>query len=220
MTQCLWRELMSQRMSPSNPEFELHHQRLLLMRQAQRRFGIILVLAGFVYFLLVSIYYMPALFQHGRWVAGGIAGLSGAAICLYFARSGAASIQASLQPVSRREVCLKRREMRRQLFQLSQGELPLDYTPKGRIITLVAGSGMTMACALTLLFFLMGIPELVWARILLSIAAVLVELTLILDVFYLRAKAARDLPAQSALELALLLAAGELTAGETSPEEK
>lgn len=220
MTHCIWRELMSQRMPPSNPEFELHHQRLLLMRQSQRRFGIILVLAGFLYFLLVSIYYMTMLFQHGRWVAGGIVGLSDAAFCLYSVYSGAASIKASQQPVSRREICLKRREMRRQLFQLAQGELPLDYTPKGRIITLVAGSGMTTAGALTLLFFLMGIPELVWARILLSIAAVLVELTLILDVFYLRAKAARGLSAQSALELALLLASGELTAGDSSPEEK
>src|SRR6266700_518444 len=219
MTQRIWRELMSQRTS-SNPEFELHYRRLLLMRQAQWRFGIILILSGFVYFLLVPVCLMPLLFLHGRWVAGVVAGLSGAAICLYFALGGLSSIHASRRPVTSREVLLKRCETRRQLFQLAQGELPPDYTPKGRIITLVTGSSVTMAGALTLLFFLMGIPELAWARILLGIVAVLVELTLILDMLYLRVKAARDLPAQSVLELSLLLASGELTAGESSSEEK
>jgi hypothetical protein len=89
------------------------------------------------------------------------------------------------------------------LFQLAQGQLPPDYTSKGRIITLVTGSSMTIAGALTLLFFLIGIPELAWARILPGIVAVLVELILILDVLYMRAKAARDLATQSALEPAL-----------------
>jgi hypothetical protein len=79
---------------------------------------------------------------------------------------------------------------------------------------------MTIAGALTLLFFLIGIPELAWTRILLSIVAVLVELILILNVFYIRARAARVLPAQSALKLSLLLTSGELTAGESSPGEK
>lgn len=210
---------MRQRISPSNPEFELHHRRLLLRRRAEHKYGIILILSGFVYFLLISVCLMPLLFLHGRWVAGGVAGLSGAAICLYFALSGAASIHASRRPVTGREVRRKRRETRQQLFQLAQGELPIDYTLKGRIITLVTGSSVTIAGALTLLFFLIGIPELAWARILLGIVAVLIELVLILDVFYMRAKAAKDLPAQSALELSLLLASGELTAGESTPEE-
>jgi hypothetical protein len=211
---------MSQRISPPNPEFELHRRRLLVRRRAERRYGTILVLSGCVYFLLVPVCLVPLLFLHGRWVAGGVAGLSGAAICLYFALSGAASIHASRRPVTSREVRRKRRETRQQLYHMAQGELPPDYTLKGRIITLVTGSSVTITGTLTLLFFLIGIPELAWARILLGIVAVLVESMLILDILYIRAKAARDLPAQSALELSLLLASGELTAGEGLSEEK
>lgn len=211
---------MGHRITSSNPEFELHHRHLLLRRRAERRYGIILVLSGCVYFLLVPVCLTPLLFLHGRWVAGGVAGLSGAAICLYFTLSGAASIHASQRPVTSREVHRKRRETRQQLFQLALGQLPPDYTRKGRIIILVTGSSVTITGALALLFFLMGIPELAWARIFLGIVAVLVESILILDVLYMRAKAARDLPAQSVLELSLLLASGELTAGESLPEEK
>lgn len=211
---------MSQRISPSNPEFELHRHRLLVKRRAEHRYGVILVLSGCGYFLLVLTCLMPSLFLHGRWVAGAVAGLSGTAICLYFALSGAASILASRRPVTSKEVCRKRRETRQQLFQMALGELPSYYTLKGRIITLVTGSSVMIAGVLTLLFFLLDFPELAWTRILLGIIAVLVEAMLIVDIFYIRAKAARDVPAQSALELSLLLASGELTDGKFFSEEK
>jgi hypothetical protein len=211
---------MSQRTPRVNPEFELHRRRLLLMRQAERRYGIILILSGIAYFLLVPVCLMPLLFLHGRWVAGEAAGISGAAISLYFLMSGLASIHAGRRPVTTREVHQKRRETRRLLFQQAQGKLPPIYTPKGRMITLGTGSIVTIAGALTLLFFLVGIPELAWTRALLIIVALLVELTLILDVLYLRARAARDLPAQSTQELSLLLASGELTAGKSLSEEE
>lgn len=220
MTQSIWRKLMSQRISPSNPEFELHCHRLLLRRKAERRYGIILVLSSCMYFLLIPACLMPLLLFHGRWVAGALAGLSGTAICLYFALSGAASIHASRRPVTSKEVCRKRRETRQQLFQMARGELPSSYTPKGRMITLVTGSSVTMAGVLTLLFILLNIPELAWTRILLGIIAVLVEAMLILDIFYIKAKAARDIPAQSGLELSLLLVSGELTEGESFSDEK
>src|SRR5438270_1574004 len=126
MTQRMRRKLMGQQILPSNPEFELHHRRLLLRRQAEHRYGLILILSGFVYFLLVVVCLMPLLFLHGRWIAGGIAVLSGVTICLYFALTGRASIHASRRPITSREVLQKRRETRQQLFQLAQGELPLD----------------------------------------------------------------------------------------------
>ena len=211
---------MSQRNSQSNPEFELHHRHLLLRRQAARRYGIILIVSGVLYFLFVAVCLMPLLFLHSRRLAGEVAGLCGATICLYFVLSGAASIHEGWRPITSREVRRKRRETRQQLFQLAQGELPSDYTRKGRIIALITGSIVTITGALTLLFLLIGIPGLAWARVLLGIIALLVELALILDVFYIRAKAAKDLPDQSVQELSLLLASGELTAGEIASEEE
>jgi hypothetical protein len=208
----------SQRTSPSNPEFELHRRRLKRRRRLESRYGIVLIVSGFVYFIFVPISLVPLLFLHGRWGVAGITGVTGAAICLYFVFNGVASIRASRRPVTSREVRQQRSKARRELFQLAQGELPPDYTLKGRFIILLKGSIVTITGTLMLFFFLIGIPELVWTRILLGIVAMLVELMLILDVLYVRAKIARNLPAQSARELSLLLASGEMTAGDTHPE--
>jgi hypothetical protein len=163
---------------------------------------------------------MTLLFLHGRWIEGEVVGISGVAISLYIVVTGAASIYSSRRPVTNREIQRQRRQARQSLFQLAQGNLPSNYTHRGRIITLVTGSIVTIIGTLTLLTLLVGIPGLGWVCMFLCIVALFVEMTLILDVFYIKAKAARTLPAQSAQELYLLLAYGELTAGEECLKEE
>lgn len=210
---------MNQRTIPPNPEFELNRRRLLLRHQAEHRHGVVFIMFGIMYFLLASVYLMPLLFLHGRWIAGEVIGISGAAISMYLVFSGLTTLNSSRRSVTSRDVHQQRRESRVILYQLAQGELPPYYTPKGRAKTMLIRCIMTISGLLVLLFFLIGIPELSWVWILLGGVLILVELMLVLDALFLRAKEARELPAQSAQELSLLLAFGELTSGELLDEQ-
>jgi O-antigen/teichoic acid export membrane protein len=210
---------MSQQTIPPNPEFELNRRYLLLRRQAEHRHGVVLIMFGIVYFLLAPVYLMPLLFLHGRWIAGEVIGISGTVISMYLVFSGLTTFNSSRRSVTSRDIHQQRRESRVILYQLAHGELPPYYTPKGRAKTLFIGCIMTISGLLTLLFFLIDIPELSWVWILLGGVVILVELMLVLDALFLRAKEARELPTQSAQELSLLLAFGELTAGELLDEQ-
>ena len=203
----------------SHSEYELHHHRLLLRRQTERRDGIILIVTGIVYFLLTLICSLPLFFLHTLEFAFTIVCIAGIAIATYFVLSGIFSLRSGRRPVTSKDVYQWRHKARLALFRQARGELPPGYTLKGRMRTLVIGSSITITGSLVMWFILSGIPELLLARTYLVVAALLVELLLILDTLYLRAREARNLPAQSAQDLSLLLATGELTSGEI-PEEQ
>jgi len=206
----------------SHSEYELHYHRLLLRRQTERRHGIILVatgVTGMVYFLMTLIRLLPLFFLHNIGFALTIVCIAGIAISLYLVFSGVLSLRSGWQPVTSKEVYQWRHKARLALFRQAQGDLPPGYTFMGRMKTLLIGSSITFIGSLIMWLILSGIPELLLARTFLVVASLLVELLLILDTLYLRVREARNLPAQSAQDLSLLLATGELTTGEI-PEEQ
>ena len=203
----------------SHSEYDLHYHRLLLRRQPERRHGIILIVTGIVYFLLTLICLLPLFFLYSIGFALPIACIAGIAISIYFVFSGVLSLRSGQRPVTSKDVYQWRHKARLALFRQARGELPPGYTLMGRVKTLLIGSSATIIGSLIMWLILSGIPELLWARYLLVVAFLLVELLLILDTLYLRAREARNLPAQSAQDLSLLLATGELTTGEI-PEEQ
>lgn len=205
----------------SHSEYELHYHRLILRRQTERRHGIILIITGIVYFLLTLICSHPLFFLNSTGFAlaiACIACIAGIAISMYFVFSGVLSLRSGRQPVTSRDVYQWRHKARVALFRQAQGELPSGYTFMGRMKTLLIGSSTTISGSLIVWLLLSSTPELLWARTLLVVVVFLVELLLILDTLYLRVREARNLPAQSAQDLSLLLATGELTTGEI-PEQ-
>jgi len=211
---------MSQPKIPPNPEFELHLRRLILKRQMEERYGIVLTMAGVTYFILILVCWILLLLLRRMWITGEVVGISGGAIITYFIFSGLTSIRSGRQPITSREVHQQRRVVRMALYRQARGELPYHYTFKGRAKTLLIGSVMISSSVLILLFSLRDIPELAWVRMLFVIAALVLELMLILDTLYLTFREARNLPAQSAYELNRLLASGEMTTGEPTPGEE
>jgi hypothetical protein len=205
----------------SHSEYELHYHRLLLRRQAERRHGIILIITGalgMVYFLLTIICLLPLFFVQSTRIALVIACIAGIAISTYFVFSGVLSLRSGRRPVTSKDVYQWRHKARLALFRQARGELPPGYTFMGRMRTLLIGSSISIIGSLIMWLILSGIPELLWARDLLLAVVLLAELLLILDTLYLRVREARNLPAQSAQDLSLLFATGELTTGEI-PEE-
>ena len=112
-----------------------------------------------------------------------------------------------------------RRVARIALYRQARGELPPGYTFMGRMKTLGIRSGITISGSLVLWLLLSNTPELLWIQNTLVVVAFLVELLLILDTLYPAMWEARNLPAQSAQDLSLLLATGELTSGEIPDEQ-
>lgn len=205
---------MPQRTISSRSEFELHYHRLLLKRQAERRHGIILVVTGTVYFLLTAACLFFLLSLYSNWIANAVTGIAGIALVTYYVSSGIVSIRSGMRPLTNREVFQWRRKARIALYRQARGELPPGYSYKGRMKKFLLGSGITIFGSLILVFPLIGINKFFWIWILLGSVVLLVELVLMLNIFYSRSQETRNLAAQSAQDLSLLLATGELTTGE------
>jgi hypothetical protein len=184
-----------------------------------RRYGILLVVTGTIYFLLTAacLFSLPSF--SSNWIANTIAGIAGITLATYFVSNGIVSIRSGMRPLTSREVFQWRRRARIALYRQARGELPSDYTYRGRMKKFLLGSGITIFGSLMLVFPLISIPRLFWIWILLGSMVLLVELILMLNILYLRSLEARNLATQSAQDLSLLLATGELTTGEI-PEEQ
>src|SRR5207302_5224614 len=131
--------------------------------------------------LMTLIRLLPLFFLHNIGFALTIVCIAGIAISLYLVFSGVLSLRSGWQPITSKEVYQWRHKARIALFRQAQGDLPPGYTFMGRVKTLLIGSSATIIGSLIMWLILSGIPELLWARYLLVVAFLLVELLLILD---------------------------------------
>jgi hypothetical protein len=197
------------------PEYEFHRLRLLLRRQAERKHGFILIVAGILFFLLVLIYLTPSFLHYQLGFILVMVDIAGAIIPMYFLWKGLASIFSGLRPVTIEEVKQLRYQARRVWYLQARGVFLPDRTFRRYRMIFLIESGLTISGGLILLLHVLdSMPVHSLAYILLLIVVGFIEYLLILDTLYLAPKQTRDLPIQSPQELSRLFINGEATTGE------
>ncbi len=204
------------RSSPSvMPEYEFHRLRLLLHRQAERNHGIILIVVGTLFFLLILLFFLSVSFQYQSGFPLTLVDIAGSLIPMYFLWKGMASIIASLRPVTIAEVKQQRHEARRAWYLQAHGEHQPDRRFRKSKRAFLIESCLTISAGLILLLHIadkMPVPG--WTYIVAPAVLCLIECLLILDIRYYPPKHTRDLPSQSVQELSQRLIDGETMTGE------
>jgi hypothetical protein len=199
------------------PEYEFHRLRLLLRRQAERNHGIILIVVGTLFFLLVLIFFLSVFLHYQSGFSLTMVDIAGSLIPMYFLWKGMASIFASLRPVTIAEVKQQRHEARRTWYLQALGKRRPDRGFRRSKRTFLIESCLTISGGLILLLHIadkMPVPG--WTYIVVPVVICLIECLLILDIRYYLPKHTRDLPLQSVQELSQRLIDGETTTGEES----
>ena len=192
------------------PEYEFHRLRLLLHRQAKRNHGIVLIVVGILFFLLLFIFFLSVSLQYQSGFLLTIVDIAGSLIPMYFLWQGIASIFASLRPVTIEEVKQRRQEARRTWYLQAHGERRTDHGFITNKKMFLMETCLTISAGLILLLHIadnMPVPG--WTYIIAPAVLCLIECLLILDMRYYPPKHTPDQPSQSIRELSQRLIDGE-----------
>lgn len=142
-------------------DFEVHKHVLEFERKWIRRGGLALIILGSIMgcagvIALISFFFLfgiPPLQAGGLWFILGALVVITLASPASLISEGSKMLHKGEQPIADAEVQARRQTERTQLFAQAQGELPEEYTPRGRRNALLLGGGIILFSAIVLVTF-------------------------------------------------------------------
>lgn len=194
---------------PHNIDFEVQRDMLKFEHRWSKRGGIAQIIIGtaigivgigMIVLFLVT-FHIPSLKDGNLWLLFVLLALFTLGLPFSLIPAGLKTVRKAEQPIADTEVEERRQQERSQLFTQAQGQLPVEYTPRGQRNAILLGGGMVLFFAIVLVaFWEQPFPLWLFGRIF-GIAGVLTGLLFSLQPLVYNRRAAAALQRQSAAHL-------------------